>query len=519
MGTSDAPLSGPDLTEGIELSALKEAEPLLGHAYGESAVLVRRGAEVCAIGATCSHYGGPLADGLVVGKTLRCPWHHACFSLETGEAVGGPALSPIPAYEIVRRGSRVSVGQRRDPPRRVLDAGSVPGSIVVIGAGPAGAAAVETLRREGYRGPIALLGDEAPGPVDRPNLSKDYLAGTAPEAWIPLRGADFYRDLEVELVTGDAVVKLDPITRSVRLKSTKSIGFETLLLATGARPRKLEVPGADLPQVHTLRTLADSRAIIEGSRGKRRAVVIGASFIGLEVAASLRHRELEVDLIGPEVVPLARVLGEAIGRHIQELHEAHGVRFHLGRTVQRIDPDSVTLDDGSKLAAELVIAGIGVVPCTELAASAGLEVKGGIVVDQFFRTSAPRIYAAGDVASYPDPITLTLARVEHFAFAERQAQAAARSMLGIGKPFSDAPFFWSQHYDLSFSYVGHAPSWDRIETRGSLAKREFAAAFIRKDRIHALLTVGQDLLSLRAEALFEASNAAELARIFAELPR
>lgn len=518
MGTSKGTLSGPDLTQGIEVSETRESEPLLGHAYGEPVVLVRRGADVCAIGATCSHYGGPLAEGLVVGKTLRCPWHHACFSLETGEAVGGPALSPIPAYEILRHGSRVRVGKRKDLPTRVLDARSMPHSIVVVGAGPAGAAAVEALRREGYRGPVALIGDEAPGPVDRPNLSKDYLAGTAPEAWIPLRSPEFYRELDVDLVTDDPVERVDPIARRVRLKSKRNLAFETLLLATGARPRQLEVPGADLPHVLTLRSLADSRAIIKKVEGASRIVVVGAGFIGLEVAASLRHRELEVQVVGREMAPLARVLGEEIGRQIQRLHEQHGVGFHLGRTVRRIDSESVTLDDGSRLEAEVVIVGVGVVPRTELAASAGIEVQGGIVVDQFFRTSAPKIYAAGDAVSYPDPITLQLSRVEHFVFAQRQAQAAARSMLGLGRPFSDAPFFWSQQYDTTLCYVGHAPSWERIETRGSLALRDFAAAFIRKDRILAILTVGRDSLSLRAEAAFEAANPEELVRLFEESP-
>lgn len=516
MGTQTTELKGPDLTEGIELSELSDGKPLLAHARGEALVVVRRGEDVTVIGATCSHYSGPLAEGLVVDGTIRCPWHHACFSLETGEAIGGPALSPLPCYSIVRRGTKLSIGEKREPPRRSLDASSVPKSVVVLGAGAAGAAAVEALRREGYRGPLTLVGDEAPGPVDRPNLSKDYLAGTAPEEWIPLRSPEFYKELDVELVLGDRAVRIDPSARHVVLESGRVLDFGALLLATGARPRTLDVAGADLPHVHVLRTLADSRAIVASAAGKRRAVVIGSSFIGLEVAASLRHRELEVDVVAHDAIPLARIVGDELGGFVKGLHEEHGVRFYLGRKPAKITAHAVTLDDGTELAAEVVVTGVGVVPKSELAEAAGLKVENGIVVDAELRTSAPGVYAAGDVARYPDPITGQLARIEHWVHAERQGQHAARSMLGRGKPFTDAPFFWSQHYDVTLSYVGHASDWDRIETRGSLATRDFAAAYVKNERIVAVVTIGRDLMSLRAEASFERRDSAELARIFSE---
>jgi apoptosis-inducing factor 3 len=515
MGNQTTELTGPDLAEGLELSELEEGKPLLAHARGESLVCVRRGNEVFVTGGSCTHYGGPLAEGLVVDGTIRCPWHHACFSLETGEAIGAPALSPLPSYAIVRRGTRVSIGEKKEPPRRSL-AGSLPVSIVVLGAGAAGAAAVEALRREGYGGPITLVGDEPPGPVDRPNLSKDYLAGNAPEEWIPLRTPDFYKELDVELVVGTPVERIDTKAKNVVLQGGRRIDFDALLVATGAAPRKLDVPGAELGHVHVLRTLADSRAIIAGAEGRKRAVVIGSSFIGLEAAASLRHRGLEVDVVSPDTLPLARIVGEELGRFVKGLHEEHGVRFHPGKKPKKITATGVTLDDGSELAAELVVVGIGVVPRTELAKAAGLGVDNGILVDAELRTSAPGIYAAGDVARYPDPISGKPVRIEHWVLAERQGQAAARSMLGRGKPFTDAPFFWSAHYDVTFSYVGHATEWDRIETKGSLEKRDFAAAYIQGDRIAAVVTVGRDMLSLRAEAALERRDAAELARVFSE---
>ncbi len=313
----------------------------------------------------------------------------------------------------------------------------------------------------------------------------------------------------------DPVAKLEPALKRVLLKSGRSLGYGALLLATGARPRKLDIEGAALPHVLTLRTLADSRKIIEAAAGKQRAAVVGSSFIGLEVAASLRHRGLSVDVVSPDRVPLERVLGEEIGRFVHRLHEEHGVRFHLGRRPKRIDEKALTLDDDQLLAAELVVVGVGVVPNQELAESAGIEVKNGILVDRALRTSLPSIYAAGDVARYPDPIGGELARIEHFAFAVRQGQFAAQSLLGLADTFNAVPFFWSQHYDVSLSYVGHAASWDRIETRGSLAARDYAAAFVKDERIQAVATLGRDRQSLEAEAAFEVNDRAALARLFA----
>ncbi|HEX6272175.1 MAG TPA: FAD-dependent oxidoreductase [Polyangiaceae bacterium] len=515
MGSQTTELTGPDLAEGIDIADLGEGKPLLAHARGEALVVVKRGDDVHVVGATCTHYSGPLADGLVVGGTIRCPWHHACFSLETGEAIGAPALNPLPCYAIVRRGTRVSIGEKREPPHRVLE-GALPKSIVVLGAGAAGAAAVETLRREGYRAPVVLVGDEPPGPVDRPNLSKDYLAGTAPEEWLPLRTPDFYKEIDVELVLGDPAVRLEPSAKKVTLKSGRELDFGALLLATGARPRSLALPGSDLPHVHVLRTLADSRAIIQSALGKRRAVVIGSSFIGLEVAASLRHRGLEVDVVSPDTLPLARVLGDELGGFVKSLHEEHGVRFRLGRKPASISPKAVKLDDGTELDADVVVAGIGVEPRVELAEAAGLRVDNGIVVDAELRTSAPGVYAAGDAARYPDPATQKHVRIEHWVLAERQGQAAARSMLGHGRAFTDAPFFWSQHYDVTISYVGHASEWDRIDAKGSLGNRDYAAAYVKAGRIVAVVTVGRDQLSLRCEAALERNDGAELARIFSE---
>jgi NADPH-dependent 2,4-dienoyl-CoA reductase/sulfur reductase-like enzyme/nitrite reductase/ring-hydroxylating ferredoxin subunit len=495
-------LTGPDFEVGIAMAELPESQPVLGHARGEPVVLVRKGAEVCALGATCSHYGGPLGEGLVVGKTLRCPWHHARFDLNTGEALGAPALRAVACYEVQQREGKVTVGQKKPLPEPKSPPTS-PGAIVIIGAGAAGAAAAERLRRLGSGGSITLIGDEAPGPVDRPNLSKDYLAGTAPEDWLPLRTRKFYEKIGVDLRIGDAATALDPTRRAVTLASGQTLSYDALLLATGAQPIRLSLGAAGSPPVFTLRTLEDSRDIIRAASSARRAVVVGSSFIGLETAASLRARGLEVDVVSLDRFPLERVLGEELGRFVQTLHEDHGVRFHLETSVRASGPQGVELADGRSLPADLIVLGVGVRPRTDLAEKAGLRIDNGIVVDNFLRTSAAGIWAAGDSARYPEPRLGTSVRIEHWVVAERQGQAVARDMLGLGVPFQDVPFFWSQHYDVTLSYVGHADSWDAVEVKGSLEKRDATVIYRRAGRMLAAVTVGRDHESLEIEAALE----------------
>ncbi len=506
MGHPTQP-TGPDFTVGLAMSDLAENVPFLGHAQGEAIVLVRTGADVRALGATCSHYGGPLAEGLVVGETLRCPWHHACFELRTGDAVGAPALNPIACYEVQRRGDRVIVGPKKSqspppPPQKS------PAAVVIVGAGAAGAAAAERLRHLGYGGPITLIGNEASGPVDRPNLSKDYLAGTAPEEWVSLRTRKFYDEINVGLIYDDTAVELNPTRKTVVLESGRTLSYDALLLAMGAQPMRLPIQGSALPHVFTLRTLADARGIIEAARTARHAVVIGSSFIGLEVAASLRARNLEVDVVSRDRLPLERLLGARLGQFVQEVHQDHGVHFHLASSIRAIHPHAVELDNGDMLAADLVVLGVGVKPRTGLAEKAGLKVAEGIIVDSFLRTSAPSVWAAGDVARYPEVRLRKTVRIEHWVVAQRHGQAVARDMLGLGAPFRDVPFFWSQHYDVTFAYVGHAGTEDTIEVMGSIPKRDATAVYRHEGRVVAVVTIGRDRLSLAIEAALEHENEA-----------
>jgi len=498
-------LKGPDLTAGIELSSLQEDVPLLGHAQGEAVMLVRKGEVIHALGATCTHYSGPLAEGLVVGETVRCPWHHACFSLRTGEALGAPALNPVDCFEVIRRGDRVRVGakQSRAPaPRPSRN----PASIVIVGAGAAGAAAAEKLRDLGYSGPITLVGHEGPGPVDRPNLSKDFLAGSAPMEWITLRDDAFYQARNIEHLR-EEVIELDPRDKSITLESGRKIGYDKLLLATGSEPSRLPIEGATLPHVMTLRSLADSQAIIAAAEKAKRAVVIGSSFIGLEVAASLRARNLEVDVIGKDRVPLERVMGQQVGRYVQKLHEAKGVRFHLDAKLRAIHSSHVELE-GSRLPADLVVMGVGVKPRVALAQRAGLEVDDGVVVDSQLRASAPDIWAAGDIARYPEPRLGTRIRVEHWQAAERQGQHVAADMLGRASPFNDVPFFWSQHYEVTLSYIGHAGGDADIQVIGSLEQQDATVVYRTAGKVAAVLTVGRDRQNLEVEAALERGDLA-----------
>ncbi|RWA51352.1 pyridine nucleotide-disulfide oxidoreductase [Cupriavidus sp. UYMSc13B] len=494
----------PDLAQGVPLADIAEGGMLTGQVGGEPVLLVRRGDALFALGATCTHYGAPLADGLLVGDTIRCPWHHACFSLRTGEVLGPPAQDPLKCWRVEQQDGKAFVREALPaarPPRLAL--AQLPESVVIIGGGAAGTAAVETLRREGYGGPVTLLSADRSLPYDRPNLSKDYLAGTAKADWLPMRPPTFYADHDIDVRSDSRVVKLSPAQKSVTLSDGSNVGYGALLLAVGAVPIRLDVPGATLPHVSVLRTLADCDALIARLGTARRCVVVGASFIGMEVAAALRTRGLEVHVVAPEAHPMERVLGAALGDMIRALHESHGVTFHLGATVAEVQPDRVRLSTGAELAANLVVTGIGVRPDVALAQDAGLALDKGVAVDEFLQTSEPGIYAAGDIARWPDPGTGKRIRVEHWVVAERQGVVAARNILGQQQRFAAVPFFWTQHYDVAINYVGHAEQWDRLDVDGDPAAHDCTVTYWSKDKRLAVATVGRDLASLRAEVAFE----------------
>src|SRR6516162_8413415 len=465
---------GPDLALGVKLSDIANGALLGGHVRDEAVLLARRGNDFFAIGSTCSHYGGPLAEGLMVDDTVRCPWHHACFSLRSGEAVGAPAFNPVSCWRVKKRDGKVFVHEKVDPAgqsgsRKLPSPGGKPERIVVIGGGAAGFAAIVMLRREGFAGSLTLLSADDAAPYDRTNCSKDYLAGNVPESSMPLMQPQFYQEKSIEVQLG--------------------------------------VPGANQPHVHVLRSLSDSRAIIAQAKEARRAVVLGASFIGLEVAAALRARKIEVHVVAPERRPLERVLGREYSDFIRELHEEHGVVFHFEETATAIDRKDVKLSGGQVLPADLVVVGVGVRPRSQLAEQAGLETDRGVVVNEYLQTSAPEIFAAGDIARWPDPHTGEKLRIEHWVVAERQGQTVARNMLGQRRPFSDIPFFWSQHYDVQINYVGHAENWDELRTEGSIAARDCLVRYYRSGKILAAASISRDVENLKVEVALERASA------------
>lgn len=491
MGTPPT-LEGPDLRTGVAESALAHA-PLLGHVDDQPVLLVRAGQQIRAVAATCTHYGGPLAEGIIVDGEIRCPWHHACFDLATGRP-HGPAITPLACWEVIVEQGRIRVGAQRAPEGKTVTG---PERVVIVGGGAAGVACAEALRLEGHRGTITIVTGEGSDPVDRPNLSKDYLAGAAPEEWVYLRTADALREHAISLLAGPAT-KIDTKQRVV-VAAERELAWDALLVATGCEPIRLPIDGASLPHVHTLRTLADSRAIAAAASTGTQVVVIGASFIGLEVAASLRARGAQVTVVGPEATPLARVLGDRVGAFVRSVHEAKGVAFRLDRKPASITAEEVVLDDGTKLPARLVVLGVGVTPRIELAAAAGLPIERGIVVDAELR-AGPGIWAAGDVARYPWDGQLV--RIEHWQVAVRHGQRVARAMLGLPtRP--EVPFFWSQHHDVTLGYVGHAEQFSEPQIVGNLDARDAHVVYRHEGAIRAVVTLGRDRLALEVEAAME----------------
>ena len=504
MGES-ATATGPDFSAGVAVTDVPVDGTLAGRVGEEPVLLSSFGGELFAVGGACTHYGGVLADGVSRGTGVRCPLHHACFDLRTGQALRAPALDPLERWMVEIEGDRAFVRRKLDPEPRPRLASDVR-NIVIVGGGAAGLACAHELRRLGFTGSVTMLSADSDPPCDRPNLSKDYLAGTAPEEWLWLRGDDWYRDMRVDLRLSTEVSRVDAAARTVHCAPGESFPFDRLLIATGAEPNRLNVPGFDGPNVHTLRTVADARAIAAQAKPGARAVIIGASFIALETAAALRQRSVDVDVVSVEEVPLVHVFGQELGRDIQALHEANGVRFHLSAVVHGFDGQAVGLADGERIEADFVIAGIGVRPRTAVAESAGLALDNGVIVDAFMESSVPGIYAAGDIASYPEPISGTRARIEHWVVAERQGEVVAANMLGEHKAFESAPFFWTEQYGVPIRYVGRASGWDAVTCEGDFESGSFAARYFVDGSHCATATVGRDRENLEDELRLEATE-------------
>ena len=496
--------TGPDFSQGISLAEVPIEGTIGGRVGNEAVLLSRIEGELFAVGGTCTHYGGHLADGLAEGSTVRCPLHHACFSLKTGTALRAPALDALPRWKVEIEDGRVLVRSRLEPESdvRVLPSGDVE-RIVIVGGGAAGLACASELRRLGFSGEVTIVSADRDPPCDRPNLSKDFLAGTAPEEWLWLRGDDWYSENRVDLRLSGEVTRVDSERRAVHCSSGERLPFDRLLIATGSEPNRLMVDGFDRPECLTLRSVADARAIADKARSGARAVIVGASFIALEAAAALRQRKVDVEIVSVEEIPLERVFGTEIGTRLQQLHERNGVRFRLSSVVAGFDGNSVALASGEKVAADFVLVGIGVRPRTNVAQSAGAAVEQGVIVDSFLETTVQGIYAAGDIAAYPDPVTGERIRIEHWVTAERQGQVAAANMLGTKLPFQAMPFFWTEQYGVPIRYVGRAVGWDAVTVEGEFDEGSLVARYFAEGVHCATATVGNDRQNLEDERMLE----------------
>lgn len=477
---------------------------------GETSVLlVRVEGEFYALGAACPHYGAPLAEGLLDGKRLLCPWHQSVFDVTSGDLLEPPALDALPRFPVRVGNGAVYVRvpaeapDRRTMPMCPFDAARDRRTFAIIGAGAAGSIAAQTLREESFHGRIALISDDDRAPYDRPNCSKEYLAGEAPGEWMPLRPKSFFEEHGIELMFR-RVRQVDVPSRRIEFEDGQTLQADAILLATGGAPRRLEAPGADLPGVLLLRTWADSDAIIAAAEHASKAVIVGGSFIGMEVAASLKHRGIEVTVVARGDTPFQKQLGREVGRIIQQLHEKHGTVFRMGRSVRRIlgqgRVEAVELDDGQRLEADLVVAGVGVEPATSILKGVQLNADGSVNVDEYLCV-AGGVWAAGDIANYPEPHVGGRARIEHWRLAQQHGRAAARNMVNPPRRFEGVPFFWTRHFGHSFDYVGYASTWDELIMTGNPDELDFSAFYVKNGRLCAMLSTQSAQVNAFAELM------------------
>jgi NADPH-dependent 2,4-dienoyl-CoA reductase/sulfur reductase-like enzyme/nitrite reductase/ring-hydroxylating ferredoxin subunit len=480
--------------EAGKLEDLKEGIPTAVKVDKKNILLVKIGDEVHACGAKCTHYGGPLKDGVLKGLVVTCPLHTARFDVSTGEVQSPPALDHLPSYDTKVQKGKVMIRKReREAPKKTPARKKE--TFVILGAGAAGTSAALTLRRRGFTGRLVMLTAEAELPYDRPNLSKDFLTGEVKREWMSLNPPDVYKNLEIEIWTNHKAIGIDLDDNRLGFAHGSQLGYDKLLLATGGIPRTPGLPGTDTTRFFLLRSFSDAEAVLKALEGSREVIIIGASFIGLEVAASLRSKNLSVHVVAPEKVPMAKVFGDRIGGYVQALHESKGVRFHLGVDAEELtgegDRRTLKLSDGTSITADLVIAGVGVVPAVNYLDESGLVENGAVPVDRSLQTKREGVFAAGDIAVVPDPASGKGRRIEHWVEAERQGQHAALAMLGEKTPYSEVPFFWTKQYDSSLKYVGNARSWDAVAYRGNVESGNFLAGFYEKGRLLAAAGSGR----------------------------
>lgn len=481
-------------TRTVNEKALEPGKPVVAMVDDQEVMLVRLGDRIAACGNKCTHYGGPLNQGLIVGDKVICPWHNARFDVSTGTKDSPPGLGGVPAYEVKTEEGDVYVRPREESgesKKRESDGSSV----LILGAGAAGDTAAETLRTGGFKGTVTLVTQEEDAPYDRTVLSKGFISGEAKPEWLPLREKNFYKDQKVNLVTRKKIVGFDPKTRTASFADGDTLAADKVLLCTGSVPRKLSLPGSEKKNCFYLRSMKDAQAILDAVKDASKAVILGASFIGLETASGLRERKIDVQIVAPEKVPLATVFGEKVGERIWRIHEENGVNFHLGHTAREVTGsgavDKIILDDGTELEANVVIIGAGVMPSVDYLEGSGLLENGVVPVNGKLETKFPGVYAAGDIAMVPDVYGVGSVRIEHWVVAQRHGMHAAQSMLGSSEDFREPPFFWTMQYGNSIKLTGSTKEYDEIVYRGDVENDTFSAGYFLGGSLKAVSTIGR----------------------------
>lgn len=467
--------------------------------------LYRTDDEIIALQNTCPHYGAPLTDGTFRDSSVTCPWHNARFDVETGALLDPPAIDDLAKYDVRTDDDEVFV-RLSEKPRVSMPDGKDSRRVLIVGGGAGGNACAESLRREGFAGQITILTADREPPYDRPMLSKGFVKGMAEESWLPLRGNDFYSDLQIDVLTNRRVDSLDVDAKEVHCDTGDRYTADKIVLATGGRPRRLNIPGWDKHGVYTLRSAEDGRKIKADAENAHSVVVIGAGFIGMELASDLRQRGLNVHVVAPEELPMSLMFGSDIGAAIKALHEEQGVTFHLGTKPKEILGEDrcreVRLFDDSTVEADLVVAGLGVEPEVSYLSDTGLADGGEVEVDERLQTGAADIFAVGDIASVPYPHGKGRHRIEHWVVAEAQGFHAGRSIVGKTDAYAKLPFFWTRQYETSLKYVGFPGN--RTRERGSVRELDGMIGFFAGDELVGAASLGrsEELLHVE-EALSE----------------
>jgi len=467
-------------------------------------LLVRQGDKVHAFSADCPHAGAPLEQGAICNGRIVCPWHKGTFAIADGSLIEPPALAGLQRYPVAIENGNVLVSpEAQTEPAHTATADTR--TMAVIGAGAAGAAACATLREAGFDGRLVLIGPEHGMPYDRTVLSKFVLAGDMPPEQIPsLLPDDFLSTQRIERVEAN-VVKLDTGAKQIDLSNNLTLHYDAALICTGGIPKPMDVPGSNLRGIFLLRSRDDAAMILAALEGARKALIVGASFIGLEVASSLRKRGLEVTVAAPGRVPLASQFGDELGQMFQRLHEKNGVVFRMQSKVAAFLGDDIVseaeLESGEKLPVDVVIIGTGVRPATDFLHGVQLADDGGIPVDSSMR-AAPGLYAAGDIAQFPLPRSNKTLRIEHWRVAQQHARVAALNMAGGDEHYTGVPYFWTYHFGKSVEYLGHASEHDEVVIDGDLDAQAFIAYLMKDGQVAAAVACDREAPAARlAEAM------------------